>query len=133
MFKSHWQECSTVPGKIVQQSLARLFNCPLAQLFHSHEQDFLFFLCWQNSSTVIFTVEESWHVPGIRHTIHHYYTDIHFIFIILVSMSSPRSIYIVFVIYFSFWASLFLSLIIKRHFLEYLLLFWDDTVNEESE
>ena len=41
----------------------------------------------------------------------------------------------IFVIHFSFSASLLLSLIIKRYFLEYLLflLFWDDTVNEESE
>ena len=39
----------------------------------------------------------------------------------------------IFVIHFSFSASLLLSLIIKRHFLEYLLLFWDDIVNEESE
>ena len=39
----------------------------------------------------------------------------------------------IFVICFSFSAPLLLSLIIKRHFLEYFLLFWGDTVNEENE
>ena len=99
MFNSRWQECSTVAGTIVQQRLARLFNsgwhnCStvagtiieqslddclivtgtivrqlLAWLFNSNGQDFFFFLCWQNSSTMMFTVEESCHVPGIRHMI----------------------------------------------------------------
>ena len=61
LFDSHWRDCSTVTGTIVQQSLARLFN--------SHGQNFFFFLYWQNSSTVMFTVEESSHVPRIRHMI----------------------------------------------------------------
>ena len=44
LFNNHWHECSTVAGKIVQQSLARLF---------SH---------WQNSSTVAGTITKSqWH------------------------------------------------------------------------
>ena len=77
----HWQDCSTVTGTIAQQSLGLLFNSPwrnssavtgtilqqlLAQFFNSHGQDFFFFLCWQNSSTVKITVEELWHIPGIR-------------------------------------------------------------------
>ena len=58
LFNSHWHECSTVTGKIVQQWLARLFNSHwhdystvtgmidqqwLARFFNSH---------WYNSSTV---------------------------------------------------------------------------------
>ena len=93
-FNSHWRDCSTVAVMIVQQSLARLFNSrwhsystvagiiiqqSLAQLFNSHwdnysavgdtvlQQDF--FLLRQNSSTVMFTVEEPCHVPGIWHMI----------------------------------------------------------------
>ena len=84
-FKSHWHDCPTVAGMIIQQSLARLFNsgwhdCStvtgtilqqwLARSFNSHGHDFFFSLCWQNSSTVMFTVEESYQVPGIRHMIH---------------------------------------------------------------
>ena len=68
LFNSHWHNCSTVTGMIVQQSLAWLFNS-LARLFNSHEQYFFFFLCWQNSSTLMFTVEESCYVPGIQHMI----------------------------------------------------------------
>ena len=49
LFNSHWHDCSTVTGRIVQQLPARLIN--------SH---------WHDYSTV---VEESCHVPGIRHTI----------------------------------------------------------------
>ena len=84
LFNSHWHHCSTDTGKIVQQSLAGLFNSgwqdylsvagtivqqSLAPLFNSHGQDFFLFLCWQNSSTVMFIVEESCHVPGIRRMI----------------------------------------------------------------
>ena len=84
LFNSHWHHCSTDTGTIVQQSLAGLFNSgwqdyssvagtivqqSLAPLFNSHGQDFFLFLCWQNSSTVMFIVEESCHVPGIRHMI----------------------------------------------------------------
>ena len=79
-FNSCWHHCSTDTGTIVQQSLAGLFNSgwqdylsvagtivqqSLAPLFNSHGQDFFLFLCWQNSSTVMFIVEESCHVPGI--------------------------------------------------------------------
>ena len=60
-FYSRWHHCSTVPGTTVQQILAWLFNI--------HGQYFFFFLCWQNSELVIFTVEESCHVPGIWHLI----------------------------------------------------------------
>ena len=56
-FKNVWHGCSTVTGKILQQSLTRFFN--------SHGQDFFFFLRWQNSSAVMFTIEELCHVPGI--------------------------------------------------------------------
>ena len=83
-FTRGWHNCSTAAGTIVQESLARLLNshcdnCSavtgmiiqqwLARLFISNGQDFFFFLCWKNSSTVKFTVEESCHVPGIRHMI----------------------------------------------------------------
>ena len=60
-FNSNWHDCSTVAGTVIQQSLARFFN--------SHGQDFLFFLRWQNFSTVMLTVEESCHVLGIWHMI----------------------------------------------------------------
>ena len=43
-FSSHWHDCSTVTGTIIRQWLAWSFN--------SHGQEFFFFLCWQNSSTV---------------------------------------------------------------------------------
>ena len=84
LFNSGWHDSSTVAGMILQQSLARLFNSDwhdsstvtgiilqqsLARLFNSQEQDFFFVLCWQDSSTVMFTVEEWCHVPGIRHMI----------------------------------------------------------------
>ena len=55
LFNSHWHDCSTATCIILQQWLARVFN--------SHGQDFFFFLYWQNSSTVVFTVKESCHVP----------------------------------------------------------------------
>ena len=82
LFNSLWVGYSTVTGTIVQQSLAQLFNShwhnysttagtivqqSLAWLFNSHWHDFFFFLCWQNSSIVMFTVEALCHVPGIRH------------------------------------------------------------------
>ena len=47
MFYSHCHYYSTVAGTIVQQSRAR----------------FSVFQCWQNSLTVMFTAEESCHVP----------------------------------------------------------------------
>ena len=73
----------------------------------------------------------------------HHFTDTHFIFSILVSMSMPGPAYVV-----SMWSILIFSLIfivinhitsLKQmdlffvHFLEYLLLFLDDNVNEENE
>ena len=84
LFNSHWHDYSTVAAMTLQQSLAQLFNSHwhnsstvtgtilqplLAQFFNSGRQDFFFFLCWQNSSTVMFTVEELCHVPGMRHMI----------------------------------------------------------------
>ena len=69
---SHWHNSSTVTGTFVQQWFARFFNSQWhnsstlsstiyqqwpAQFFNSHGQDFFFFLCWQNFSTVMFTVE----------------------------------------------------------------------------
>ena len=69
---SHMHNSSTVTGTFVQQWLARFFNSHwhdsstssstilqqwLARFFISHGQELFFFLCWQNSSTVIFTVE----------------------------------------------------------------------------
>ena len=84
LFNSHWHNYATVAGTILQLSLARLFNthwhyCStvtgtilqqwLSQFFNSHGQGFFFFLCWQKSSTVMSTVKESCHVPGIRHMI----------------------------------------------------------------
>ena len=83
LFNSHWHNCSTVTGTTVQQSLTQLFNS------HWHDCStvtgmiiqqsgtvvqqswaiFFFFLCWQNSSTLMFTVEESCYVPGIQHMI----------------------------------------------------------------
>ena len=53
LFNSHWHNCSTVTGTMAQQSLTRL----------------VFFLFWQNSSTVMFTFEESCRVLGIQHMI----------------------------------------------------------------
>ena len=94
LLNSRWHNYSAVTGTIVQQSLARLFNTrwhsystaagtiiqqSLAQLFNSHWHNSLavadtilqqyFFLLQQNSSTVMFTVEELCHVPGIRQMI----------------------------------------------------------------
>ena len=43
---------------------------PVGRIVQQSRADFFFFLCWQNSSTVKITVEESCHVPGIRHMIH---------------------------------------------------------------
>ena len=74
LFNSRWHNCSTVTGMIVEQSLVQLFNSGwhdsstvtgtivqqwLARIFNSgwhdsHGQEFFFFLCWQNSSTVMF-------------------------------------------------------------------------------
>ena len=69
---SHWHNSSTVTGTFVQQWFARFFNSHShnsstlsstiyqqwpAQFFNGHGQDFFFFLCWQNFSTVMFTVE----------------------------------------------------------------------------
>ena len=69
---SHWHNSSTVTGTFVQQWFAQFFNSHWhnsstlsstiyqqwpAQFFNSHGQDFFFFLCWQNFSTVMFTVE----------------------------------------------------------------------------
>ena len=56
-----------------------------------------------------------------------------YIYYICVHVFAQVYLCAIFVIHFSFPALLLLSLVIKRHFLEYLLLFWDDTVNEESE
>ena len=61
LLNSHWHDCLSVTGTILQQWLARFFI--------SDGQYFFFFLCCQNSSTVMFTVEESCHVPGMRHMI----------------------------------------------------------------
>ena len=93
LFDRRWHDCSTITGMIVHQSLARVFNSrwhnstvvgtifqqSLARFFNSYWHDsstmavtvkiFSFFLCWHNSWTVMFTVEESCHVPGIRHMI----------------------------------------------------------------
>ena len=82
LFNSHWHHCSTVcrhncstvAGAVVQQSLEQLFNS------HWHGSSTVtstilqqslaaFFLCWQNSPAVMFAVEESCHVPEIRHKI----------------------------------------------------------------
>ena len=55
MFNSFWNDCSTV-GSMVS--------------FNKHDYYSFFFLCWYDSATVAFTVEESRHVPGIRQMIH---------------------------------------------------------------
>ena len=68
LFNSRWQDCLTATGMIVQHSLARLFNSYWYN--PSAVPGKIFFLCWQNSSTMMFTVEESCHVSGIRHMIH---------------------------------------------------------------
>ena len=91
IINNRWHDYSTVVGTIVQQSLARLsktspivqqsltqlFYSPgmvpqqsLPRFFNSHWQNFLFFLCRQKSLTVRLSVEESGHLPGMRHTIH---------------------------------------------------------------
>ena len=80
LFNSHWHDCSTVTDTIDQQWLARFFNSHwhnsstvTGTILQQSGADFFFFLCWQNSSTVKITVEESCHVLGIRHMIrsHH--------------------------------------------------------------
>ena len=74
LFISHWYNCLTVSGTVFQPSLAWFFNSrwhDSSTFISTIPQQSLaaFFLCWQSSSTVIFTVEESCHVPGIQHKI----------------------------------------------------------------
>ena len=59
-FSSCWHNCSTVARTNLQQLLARFFN--------SHWEDFFVFLCWQNSSTVMFTHDPKsvWNFIKIR-------------------------------------------------------------------
>ena len=68
LLKSHWHDYSTVAGIVFQQLQARMFNR------HWHDclavtGKIFSFLYWQNFSSVIFTVEESCHVPGIQYMI----------------------------------------------------------------
>ena len=87
LFNSHWHDCSTVAGTIIQQSLARLFNShwydystvagtiiqqSLARLFNSHWYDYstvtgtiiqqslarLFTSHWHDSLTVTGTIPQ---------------------------------------------------------------------------
>ena len=77
LFNSHWHDCSTVTDTIMQQWLGRVFNSgwheystvtdtavqrSLARFFKSH---------WHDSMLAEFfnSVEESCHVPGMRHRI----------------------------------------------------------------
>ena len=63
----------------VSEFVSRILQGSLAQFFNSHWHDYstvkiIFFLRWHDSSTaysstVVFTVEEWYHVLGIRHTI----------------------------------------------------------------
>ena len=68
-FNSQWHDCSTVTGTIMQQRLVRLFNSNWHDSSTVAGTIFFFFLYWHNSSAVMFTVEESCHVPGIRQMI----------------------------------------------------------------
>ena len=69
VFNSRWHNYSTVAGTTLQQSLARFFNSGWHDSSTITVKIFFFFISWQNSSTVMFTVEEQCHVPGIRHMI----------------------------------------------------------------
>ena len=128
LFNSNWHNCSTVTGTIIQQSLARLFNSRwhdystvtgailqqwLVRFFNSHGQDFFIYLCWQNFSTVMFTVEESYHVRGIQHMIQGLYLEM----LILSSMAES-----LFQLNFFSWGLLYIwyncSLDWLKHFID---------------